>query len=70
MGADAVGMSTVIESIYAKYLNLRILGISCITNKAAGMEDKKLNHKEVLNVTEGSREKFNLLISGIIDGIE
>ncbi len=59
MGADAVGMSTVPEAIAARHLGLRVLGISCITNMAAGVLKKKLDHKEVLEV--GERVKHQLL---------
>lgn len=52
LGADAVGMSTVPEVIAARHMGLRILGISCITNMAAGVLKQKLDHKEVLAVGE------------------
>jgi len=59
MGADAVGMSTVPEVIAARHLGIRVLGISCITNMAAGVLKKKLDHKEVLEV--GERVKTGLM---------
>jgi purine-nucleoside phosphorylase len=59
VGADAVGMSTVPEVIAARHLNLRVLGLSCITNMAAGVLKKKLDHQEVLAV--GERVKGALL---------
>jgi purine-nucleoside phosphorylase len=52
MGADAVGMSTVPEVIAARHLGIRVLGISCITNMAAGVIKQKLDHREVLEVGE------------------
>ena len=52
MGADAVGMSTVPEVIAARHMGMRVLGISCITNMAAGVLKRKLDHKEVLEVGE------------------
>jgi purine-nucleoside phosphorylase len=52
VGADAVGMSTVPEVIAARHLDLRVLGLSCITNMAAGVLKKKLDHDEVLQVGE------------------
>ncbi len=52
LGADAVGMSTVPEVIAARHMGIRLLGISCITNMAAGVLKKKLDHKEVLEVGE------------------
>jgi purine-nucleoside phosphorylase len=59
LGADAVGMSTVPEVIAARHLNMRVLGLSCITNMAAGVLKKKLDHQEVLAV--GERVKGALL---------
>lgn len=59
IGADLVGMSTVPEAIAANHMGLRVLGISCVTNLAAGVTDQKLNHKEVLEV--GERVKDSLV---------
>jgi purine-nucleoside phosphorylase len=50
IGADLVGMSTVPETIAANYAGMKVLGISCVTNFAAGITDQKLDHKEVLEV--------------------
>ena len=52
LGADAVGMSTVPEVIAARHMGLRVLGISCITNMAAGVSKRPLDHREVLEVGE------------------
>jgi purine-nucleoside phosphorylase len=52
LGADAVGMSTVPEVIAARHMGIRVLAISCITNMAAGVIKKKLDHREVLQVAE------------------
>jgi purine-nucleoside phosphorylase len=52
IGADLVGMSTALEAIAANHMGMKVLGISCVTNFAAGVTDQKLDHKEVLAVGE------------------
>jgi purine-nucleoside phosphorylase len=66
IGADAAGMSKVPEVIVAKYLRMKILGISCITNMAAGVTNKPLSHQEVMETGNLVKEKFSHLIKGII----
>jgi purine-nucleoside phosphorylase len=51
IGADLVGMSTALEAIAANHAGMKVLGISCVTNYAAGVSDQKLEHKEVLEVS-------------------
>lgn len=66
IGADAVGMSTVPEVIVANHGQMDVLGLSCITNMAAGVLDKKLNHEEVVKTASLVREKLRLLVLNII----
>ena len=66
MGADMVGMSTVPESIAANHLGLRVAGISCITNMAAGISANKLNHKEVKEEAQKVMDVFSNLLSQAI----
>ncbi len=66
IGADAVGMSTVPEVIVANQGGMKVLGISCITNMAAGVLPQKLNHDEVMETANRVRDKFIKLVQGII----
>ncbi|HEX8499015.1 MAG TPA: purine-nucleoside phosphorylase [Pyrinomonadaceae bacterium] len=66
LGADAVGMSTVPEAIVARQMGLRVLGFSCITNMAAGVLDKPINHEEVIETGERVRETFAELLRRVI----
>lgn len=68
-GADAIGMSTVPEATVANYCGLKVLGISCITNHAAGVTDKKLSHSEVIQAAEIAKKRFKSLILEIISAI-
>lgn len=65
-GADAVGMSTVPEAIVANYCGIKVIGLSCITNYAAGVSDKKLSHQEVIEATKKIEVKFKTLTKTII----
>jgi purine-nucleoside phosphorylase len=69
LGADAVGMSTVPEAIVAGHMGIRVLGISCITNMAAGILPRKLTHHEVIDTAERVKDKFLSLLQGIIPRI-
>jgi purine-nucleoside phosphorylase len=66
LGADAVGMSTVNEVIAARHAGLRVLGISCITNKAAGLSKDTLSHEEVIETTNRFNERNKKVISGFL----
>jgi len=67
MGADAVGMSTVPEVITAHHAGMKVMGISCITNMAAGIMGQELNHEEVLDTTRKAEEKFVRLVKCIVE---
>ena len=66
LGADAVGMSTVPEAIAARHQGMRVLGISCITNLAAGMSDEPINHEEVMETGAKVAEIFKELLRRIV----
>jgi len=66
IGADAVGMSTVPEAIAARHMGVEVLGISCITNAAAGVLPQPLNHDEVMEVARRVRGAFAALLEGVI----
>ncbi|XQY90477.1 purine-nucleoside phosphorylase [Metabacillus sp. HB246100] len=69
MGGDAVGMSTVPEVIVAKHAGLKVLGISCISNMAAGILDQPLSHDEVIETTEKVRANFLSFVKNIVKKI-
>ncbi len=69
LGADAIGMSTVPEAIAAAHVGMRVLGVSCITNLAAGITDQPLNHEEVLETGRRVTESFVALLRRVIPSI-
>jgi len=69
LGGDAVGMSTVLEVALAHSLSMRVLGISCITNKATGTSSAKLSHDEVNVVANQVREQFSRLLMHVIEAL-
>ena len=69
LGADAVGMSTVPEAIVARHMGLEVLGISCITNMAAGIGDEPINHEEVIATGNRVRETFTELLRRVVSRI-
>lgn len=66
LGADAVGMSTVPEALAARHLGIKVLGISCITNLAAGISDETINHEEVMETGAKVANIFKELLKRII----
>ena len=69
LGADAVGMSTVPEAIVARHMGIEVLGISCITNMAAGLSDEPINHEEVMATGDRVRGMFTELLQRVISAI-
>ncbi len=67
IGADAVGMSTVPEAIVARHMGMDVLGISCISNAAAGVLPQPLVHDEVMEVARRVRKRFGALLEGIVE---
>ena len=70
LGADAVGMSTACEAVAANHMGMKICGISCISNLAAGMGSTPLNHKEVQAAADMISEKFKALVRDVIESMD
>ncbi|MGE3467796.1 MAG: purine-nucleoside phosphorylase [Pyrinomonadaceae bacterium] len=66
LGADAVGMSTVPEAIAARHMGMKVIGISCITNLAAGMSGEAINHEEVMETGAKVAEVFQELLKRVV----
>ena len=69
LGADLVGMSTVPEAIAARHMGARVLGISCVTNLAAGISPVLLSHKEVEETARAARDRFTAVVDGTLRSI-
>lgn len=70
LGADLVGMSTVPEVIAANHCGMDVLGISCVTNMAAGVLDEPLDHDEVIETTERVKDDFKLLVRSVLSSMD
>lgn len=69
LGADAAGMSTVPEAIVANYCGMKVIGISCMSNYASGISNKKLDHAEVIETTNFVNKQFKELILLLLKNI-
>jgi purine-nucleoside phosphorylase len=69
LGADVVGMSTVPEAIVARHMDMQVVGISCITNLAAGVSDQPIDHSQVMAIGERVRGSFTELLKRVIPRI-
>lgn len=69
LGADAVGMSTVPEVIVASHSNIGVIGISCITNMAAGILNQPLSHEEVIETTQKVKSEFMNLVKTTVKNL-
>jgi purine-nucleoside phosphorylase len=69
VGADLVGMSTILEVIVARHMGLKVLAISCVTNMAAGISDEVLNHEDVLKTADRVKGDFVALLRAVLPQI-
>ena len=69
MGADLVGMSTVMETIAARHLGAEVLALSLVTNLAAGLSSEPLSHVEVIEAGRASATRMGTLLAGILPAV-
>ncbi len=70
LGCDAVGMSTAVEAITANHMGMRICGVSCISNLAAGMTTNPLTHEEVQEAADMAAPNFEKLVTESVKGLK
>ena len=70
MGADTVAMSLAVEAIAAAHMNMKICGINCVSNMAAGMEEEGFSHDNVSQTVASSKDNCKLLINGLLESLE
>ena len=70
LGCDAVGMSTVVEAIAANHMGMKICGVSCISNLAAGMSENPLSHQEVQEAADMAAPNFKKLVTETVRGMK
>jgi purine-nucleoside phosphorylase len=66
IGADVVGMSTVLEAIAARHMGLEVLGVSCVSNRAAGLARRPLDHRDVLETARLAESRLASLLEGVV----